>query len=58
MIKILILILSFLFISFGKAGEIIFEGTGKADIMAQLIHVMIIGILQDHAIYTSTKAMA
>ena len=32
MIKILILILSFLFISFGKAGEIIIEGTGKADI--------------------------
>ena len=32
MIKILILILSFLFISCGKAGEIIIEGTGKADI--------------------------
>ena len=32
MIRILILILSFLFISFGKAGEMIIEGTGKADI--------------------------
>ena len=32
MIKKLILILTFLFISFGKAGEIIIEGTGKADI--------------------------
>ena len=32
MIKILILIFSFLFISFGKAGEMIIEGTGKADI--------------------------
>ena len=32
MIKKLILILTFLFLSYGKAGEIIFEGTGKADI--------------------------
>ena len=32
MIKKLILILTFLFVSFGKAGEIIIEGTGKADI--------------------------
>ena len=32
MIKKLILILTFLFASYGKAGEIIFEGTGKADI--------------------------
>ena len=32
MIKKLKLILTFLFVSYGKAGEIIFEGTGKADI--------------------------
>jgi len=32
MIKKLILILTFLFVSFGKTGEIIIEGTGKADI--------------------------
>ena len=32
MIKKLILILTFIFVSFGKAGEIIIEGTGKADI--------------------------
>ena len=32
MIKKIILILTFLFVSFGKAGEIIIEGTGKADI--------------------------
>ena len=32
MVKKLILILIFLFVSFGKAGQIIIEGTGKADI--------------------------
>ena len=32
MIKKLILRLTFLFVSYGKAGEIIFEGTGKVDI--------------------------
>ncbi len=32
MIRRLILILTFLFVSFVKAGEIIIEGTGKADI--------------------------